>query len=142
MARFRESHATMTKNKGRGSMSTPQSTSKGFFLGYMILEYKEIWHYHYGGKKSFRDFILNIVKRKVECSGFPFTCLMNEDKARYIEHLRDQCSIDLRVKNIRKDPSWMLLKQDHGQFSMGKMGPKSSWSNQFQDVWKPKGISQ
>ena len=40
-------------------------------MGYRILEYKEIWHYPGGGGKIFKEFILNIVKRKIEYSGFP-----------------------------------------------------------------------
>ena len=35
-------------------------------IGYVILEYNEIWHYNKGGGKIFRDFILNIMRWKIE----------------------------------------------------------------------------
>ena len=53
-------------------------------LGYVALEYKEIWHYPKGGKKVFKDFILNIVRRKIECLGFPLECVTKESHTRYI----------------------------------------------------------
>ena len=46
----------------------------------MVMEYFELWHYLKGGSKFFKRFILNIVRRKKECSGFPPTCHTNEDK--------------------------------------------------------------
>ena len=69
-------------------------------VGYEILEHKEIWHYHSRGKKLFREFILNIVKRKIECPGFPPTCTTDDAKLDYVKSLREQCSIDLNVENI------------------------------------------
>ena len=53
--------------------------------GYKILEYKEIWHYKQGGGKIFCDLILNIVKRKIECSGFPVDCNTPEAKQKYVD---------------------------------------------------------
>ena len=53
---------------------------RAFLMGYSILEYKELWHYHSGGGKIFKEFILNIVKRNIECSGFPPNCISDESK--------------------------------------------------------------
>ena len=49
-----------------------------FKVGYEVLEYHELWHYPRGGSTFLRDFILNIVRWKIECSGFPPTCTMDE----------------------------------------------------------------
>ena len=46
-------------------------------MGYKIMEFIQIWHYHSigGGEGNiFKEFILNIVRRKLECSGFPISC--------------------------------------------------------------------
>ena len=42
-------------------------------VGYKVIKYYELWHYQRGGEKFFKDLILNIVRRKIECSGFPTT---------------------------------------------------------------------
>ena len=49
---------------------TPIDIERAIDVGYTILEYKEIWHYPKGGKKIFRDCILNIVKEKLNVLGF------------------------------------------------------------------------
>ena len=69
------------------------------------MEYKEIWHYKQDGGKIFRDFILNIAKRKIECSGFPADCNTPEAKQKYVDTLKEQCSINIKVEDIRKDPA-------------------------------------
>ena len=43
-------------------------------VGYQIQAYYEVWHYPRGGSTFFKDFILNIIRRKIECSGFPLNC--------------------------------------------------------------------
>ena len=48
-------------------------------LGYTIMEYKEVW--------LFRDFILNIVQRKIECSCFPVHCSTDELCSSYVREL-------------------------------------------------------
>ena len=80
--------------------------------GYKILEYKEIWHHKQGGEKIFRDFILNIVKRKIECSGFPVDCNTPEAKQKYVDALKEQCSINIKVEDIRKDPAGRYLNKN------------------------------
>ena len=75
---------------------------RAFLMGYRVLEYKEIWHYHSGGGKIFKDFILNIIKRKIECSGFSPNCISDESKANYVADLKKKCFIDLQ---------WMILRR-------------------------------
>ena len=89
-------------------------------MGYKILEYKEIWNYHSGGGKVFRDFILNIVKRKIECSGLPPSCNSDQSKEDYVQSLKKQCSIDLRVDDIRKDPTGRYLNKIMANLVCGK----------------------
>ena len=64
-------------------------------MGYKILEFMEIWHYHNRGGKLFREFILNIVRRKLECSGFPLSCESEESKQKYVSSLKEQCGINI-----------------------------------------------
>ena len=80
-------------------------------LGYIALEYKEIWHYPKGGKKVFKDFILNIVRRKIECLGFPLECVTEESRTRYIRELWENCGIDMSVDAIRHDPTGRYLNK-------------------------------
>ena len=54
-------------------------------LGYKVVEYIEVWHYSEGGGNMFEEFILNIVRCKIECSGFPHWCTMHELKQQYID---------------------------------------------------------
>ena len=56
-------------------------------LGYDVVEYFELWHYPQGGSKFFKEFILNIVRRKIDCSGFPPMCCTREEKQHYVEEL-------------------------------------------------------
>ena len=54
-------------------------------VAYKVIRYFEIWHYPKGrGKKFFKDFILNIVKRKVECFGFPLSCITKDQCEDYV----------------------------------------------------------
>ena len=75
---------------------------RGQERGYKILEFMEIWHYHNGGSKIFKDFILNIVRRKLECSGFPLSCESEESKRDYVGFLKEKCGMDIRMGDIRK----------------------------------------
>ena len=105
---------------------TSIDNERALLMGYKILEYKEIWHYHGGGGKVFRDFILNIVKRKTECSGFPRNCNSDQSKEDYIQNLKKQCSIDLRVDDIRKDPAGPYLNKIMANSVWGKWAPNPS----------------
>ena len=80
--------------------------------GYVVLKYYEVWHYCEGGAPLFKDFILNIVRRKIECSGFPTECRDEAAKVEYIDNLRRQCNITIsHLDKIRKDPAgWYLNK--------------------------------
>ena len=70
-------------------------------LGYTIMEYKEVWHYPKGGKWLFRDFILNIIRRKIECLGFPVHCTMDELCGSYVMELEDKCRIKTSLDRIK-----------------------------------------
>ena len=93
---------------------------------YSILEYKEIWHYHGGGGKIFKEFILNIVKRKIECSGFPPNCISDESKENYIADLKEKCFIDLQVSDIKKDPAERYLNKIMANSVWGKWAQNPS----------------
>ena len=57
-------------------------------VGYKVLEYFELWHYPRGSDKFFKEFMLNIVHRKIECSGFPLPVfLLKRNKNTLINYL-------------------------------------------------------
>ena len=71
-------------------------------LGYKVVEYIEVWQYSEGGGNMFEEFILNIVRCKIECSGFPRWCIMHELKQQYVDSLFEKSSIRTNVESIQK----------------------------------------
>ena len=89
--------------------------------GYVVLKYYEIWHYHEGGASLFKDFILNIVRRKIECSGFPTECRDEAAKIRYVNELKQWCGITIsHLDKIRKDPAGRYLNKIMANSVWGK----------------------
>ena len=89
--------------------------------GYVVLKYYEIWHYHEGGAPLFKDFILNIVRRKIECSGFPTECRDEAAKIRYVNELKQRCGITIsHLDKIRKDPAGRYLNKIMANSVWGK----------------------
>ena len=68
----------------------------------------------------FKDFILNIVRRKIECSDFPPSCSTREDKLSYINDVEKNCGIKLDITNIRKDPAGRTLNKSMANSVWGK----------------------
>ena len=68
---------------------------RALLVGYKVVRYFEIWHYAMVGKKFFKDFILNIVKRKVECSRFLLSCVTKDPHKDYLKQLREQSGIEM-----------------------------------------------
>ena len=73
-----------------------------------------------GGKKFFKDFILNIVKRKVECSGFPLSCITKDQCEDYVKQLREQSGIEMTID---------LIHQDAVGHYLNKIMANSVWGN-------------
>ena len=80
-------------------------------IGYQVVEYFELWHYPKGGSKFFREFILNIVHRKIECSEFPPTCVKDREKQSYMESLLKQSRISTKIDAIKYDPAGHYLNK-------------------------------
>ena len=59
----------------------------------------------------FKDFILNIVHRKIECSDFPPSCVNREDKLSYLNDVKRNCSLKLNMSNVRKDSTGRTLNK-------------------------------
>ena len=89
-------------------------------VGYEVLEYMEVWHYPKGGTKLFKDFILNIARRKMECSGFLSWCLTDEDKHHYVDDLHNHSSITTTIEAIRSDPAGCYLNKIMANSVWGK----------------------
>ena len=82
-----------------------------FKVGYEVLKYHGLWHYPRGGSKFFRDFILNIVRRKIECSGFPPTCTTDESKHFYMDELLEKSLVKMSIDCIWSDPAGRYLSK-------------------------------
>ena len=73
---------------------------------------------------------MNVVKRKIECSGFPLHCTSDELKRDYVKRLKDQCSIELKADDIKKDPAGQYLNKIMANSVWGKWAknPSSQYS--------------
>ena len=69
-------------------------------LGYKVVEYIEMWHYSEGGGNMFEELILNIARRKIECSGFHHWCTTHELKQQYVDGLFEKSYICTNVESI------------------------------------------
>ena len=87
---------------------------------YRVLEYYELWHYPSGGDKFFKDFILNIVRRKIECSGFPLSCNSVEEKEAYMDELFTKSFVDTTIDRIKSDPAGRYLNKIMANLVWGK----------------------
>ena len=94
--------------------------TRALVLDCTIMEYKEVWHYLEGGKWLFRDFILNIVQRKIECSGFPVHCSTDELRSSYVRELEDKCGIKTSVDRIKNNPAGRYLNKIMANLVWGK----------------------
>ena len=79
-------------------------------VGYKILEYKEIWHYHRGGERLFRDLILNIVRRRIECSVSPLNCESQASKDDYVQKIMRRMWYYYECSRYKEGPCWQILK--------------------------------
>ena len=68
----------------------------------------------------FEEFILNIVRCKIECSGFPRWCTMHELKQQYVDGLFEKSSIRTNVESIRNDPAGRYLNKIMANSVWGK----------------------
>ena len=89
-------------------------------LSYKFVEYIEVSHYREGGGNMFEDFILNIVRCKIECSGFPHWCTTHELKQQYVDGLFEKSSIRTNVESIRNDPAGRYLNKIMANSVWGK----------------------
>ena len=89
-------------------------------INYCVLEYYELWHYPKGGDKYFKDFILNIVRRKIECSGFPALCKSVEEKQNYVTELFSKSFVNTTMNKIKSDPAGHYLNKIMANSVWGK----------------------
>ena len=89
-------------------------------VGYCVLEYYELWHYPKGGNKFFKDFILNIVRRKIECSGFHASCKSVQEKQNYVTELFSKSFVNTTMDKIKSDPADRYLNKIMANSVWGK----------------------
>ena len=99
--------------------------------GYKILEYKEIRRYHSGSEKVFKDFILNIVRRKIECLGFLLNCDSQQLKEEYVKELEEKCGIVTNIREIKKDPAGRYLNKIMANSVWGKWAQNPSLQSEI-----------
>ena len=89
-------------------------------VGYKVLEYFELWHYPRGSDKFFKEFILNIVRRKIECSGFPSSCTSSEEKQEYVDELFMKSFVATTIDKIKSYPAGHYLNKIMANSVWGK----------------------
>ena len=95
--------------------------------GYTVLKYYELWHYPKGGSPLFKDFILNIVRRKIECSGFPSDCKDRRSKEDYLLEMKRACGININsLDRVKKDPAGRYLNKIMANSVWGKWAQNPS----------------
>ena len=72
------------------------------------------------GGRFLKEFILNIVRRKLKCSGFPVGCDSEESKQEYVNSLKEQCGIDICESDIKKDLAGRYLNKIMANSVWGK----------------------
>ena len=95
--------------------------------GYTVLKYYELWHYPKVGSPLFRDFILNTVRRKIECSGFPSDCKDRISKEDYLLEMKRACGININsLDRVKKDPAGRYLNKIMANSVWGKWAQNPS----------------
>ena len=114
-----------------GTWTTPE-LQKAVTLGYRILTIFEVWHFEAsmsydprnGEDGLFNKFIDKWLKIKVEASGWPSSCLTEEDKENYIRRYYENEGISLERNKIESNP---------GLRSLGKLMANSYWGKHGQN---------
>ena len=66
------------------------------------------------------------MRRKLECSGFPLSCESEESKQKYVSSLKEQCGIDIRTSDIKKDSARRYLNKIMANSVWGKWAQNPS----------------
>ena len=72
------------------------------------------------------------MRRKLECSRFLICCDSEELKQEYVNSLKEQCRIDIRMSDIKKDPAGRYLN---------KIMANSVWEKWAQNPTAQSGLS-
>ena len=93
-------------------------------LGSKVVEYIVVWHYSEGGGNMFEELILNIVRCKIECSGFPRWCTTHELKQQYVDGLFEKSYIRMNVESIQNDryPNKIMANSVWGKWTQNPSG--------------------
>ena len=91
---------------------------KALEKGYRILQMHEVWHFSRKTDTLFKDYMDTFAKIKLEASGYPRDCVIEEQKQRYVEEIFEH-------EGIRLDPS--KIEYNPGLRALSKLMLNSLW---------------
>ncbi|XP_054168383.1 uncharacterized protein LOC128965664 [Oppia nitens] len=77
--------------------------------GYKIEKIYEVLHYEQRTDDIFKEYINKWLKIKTEASGWPSTCITNEDKQNYITEYRVRENVELEFDKMEKNPGLRFI---------------------------------
>jgi hypothetical protein len=101
---------------------TTAELQKSIECGYSITYIYEVWHWEEWSSTIFKDYIATFYKLKLAASGFPAWCLTDEDKERYIEHLRVNEGVTLDISDIKYNQGVRTICKGIINSLWGKLG--------------------
>ena len=111
-----------------GTWTTPE-IMKAIELGYKIIEIYEVWHFSQSSKYNpdsregglFSQYVNKFMKLKLQYSGWPASCITDEDKDQYICNVYEKEGIKLEKSEIchntgLREQSKLMLNSFWGKF--------------------------
>ena len=96
---------TDTERIIRGTWCTPE-IEKAIEKGYILVKIHEVWNFPESQRKTglFAEYVNKWLKTKQESSGWPSSCVNNEQKRQYIQEYQEREGIRLDISQIAKNP--------------------------------------
>ena len=120
---------------------------KAVKMGYKLLAVLEIWEYdvtqynpNTGSDGLFTRMINTYLKIKQQASGWPSTCMSEEDKNKYVADFLDKENIDLELSEIENNPgkrslAKLILNSFWGKFGQRENQQKTCILNKPSDLF-------
>ena len=114
--------------------------------GYKIIKIHEVWHFKETAEISetsgglFGDIMNDLLKGKIEASGWPENCITEEDKDNYIKMYYEREKVKLDKNNIAFNPGKRFTYKIANNSFWGKFGQDSAKYNQTEFISTPEAF--
>ena len=98
---------------------------KAIEKGYRVLQIHEVWHFPRSSNKLFCGYMDTFLKIKQEASGYPWDCVTEEQKQRYVDEYLEEMSIQLDREKIEHNP---------GMRAFAKLMLNSFWGEYYAHI--------